>query len=77
MIWDLFGLCPTPAAALAADVGAIQALVQPLGLFRKRALAIQQLSHDYLYKQASVSGGCMGGACLGGLLVARALQLVA
>ena len=34
-----------------------QALIQPLGLFRKRALAIQQLSHDYLYKQASVGLG--------------------
>lgn len=28
-----------------------QALIQPLGLFRKRAAAIQQLSQDYLYKQ--------------------------
>ncbi len=31
----------------------MQALIQPLGLFRKRALAIQQLSQDYLYKQVS------------------------
>lgn len=51
VIWDLFALCPTPAAALAADVAAIQALIQPLGLFRKRAAAVQQLSHDFLYKQ--------------------------
>ncbi|KAL4444605.1 hypothetical protein ABPG77_002422 [Micractinium sp. CCAP 211/92] len=51
VIWDLFALCPTPAAAIAVDVQQVQNLVQPLGLFRKRALAIQQLSHDYLYKQ--------------------------
>ncbi|KAL4427718.1 hypothetical protein ABPG75_001807 [Micractinium tetrahymenae] len=51
VIWELFSLCPTPAAAIAADVQQVQNLIQPLGLFRKRALAIQQLSHDYLYKQ--------------------------
>lgn len=51
VIWELFQLCPTPAAAVAADVQQVQALIQPLGLFRKRALAIQQLSQDYLYKQ--------------------------
>ncbi|EFN59677.1 hypothetical protein CHLNCDRAFT_14045, partial [Chlorella variabilis] len=51
VIWQLFALCPTPAAAIAADVQQVQALIQPLGLFRKRAAAIQQLSQDYLYKQ--------------------------
>ena len=51
MIWDLFRLCPTPAAAIAADVGALAALIQPLGLFRKRAAGVQRLSEDYLYKQ--------------------------
>ncbi|PSC75056.1 methyl-binding domain 4 [Micractinium conductrix] len=50
VIWELFSLCPTPAAAIAADVQQVQNLIQPLGLFRKRALAIQQLSHEYLYK---------------------------
>lgn len=56
VIWELFALCPTPAAAIAADTAAISALIQPLGLFRKRAAAIQQLSHDFLYKQ--VGGPC-------------------
>ncbi|GAB4822354.1 hypothetical protein N2152v2_009400 [Parachlorella kessleri] len=51
VIWDLFLLCPTPAAATSADVAAIQTLIQPLGLFRKRAVAIQKLSRDYLEKQ--------------------------
>lgn len=51
MIWDLFTLCPTPAAAVAAGTSAIEALIQPLGLFRKRAVAFQKLSQDYLEKQ--------------------------
>lgn len=48
VIWELFNLCPTPAAAVAADTETIQNLIQPLGLFRKRAMAIQRLSHEYL-----------------------------
>ena len=54
VIGELFALCPTPAAAIAADTAAISALIQPLGLFRKRATAIQQLSYDFLYKQVGV-----------------------
>lgn len=50
IIWDLFQLCPTPQAAVAADTSRIQDLIQPLGLFRKRAVAIQRLSEDYLNK---------------------------
>ena len=57
VIWDLFLLCPTPAAATSADVAAIQALIQPLGLFRKRAVAIQKLSRDYLEKQVARATG--------------------
>ena len=41
-----------------------QALIQPLGLFRKRALAIQQLSHDYLYKQVLQGWYCWYCRCL-------------
>lgn len=51
VIWDLFNLCPTPAKAISVDTAEIQAIIQPLGLFRKRALAIQRLSEDYLYKE--------------------------
>ena len=61
VIWDLFLLCPTPAAAASADVAAIQALIQPLGLFRKRAVAIQKLSRDYLGKQVARADGEGGG----------------
>jgi endonuclease III len=57
VIWELFQLCPTPAAAASADTQAIQSLIQPLGLFRKRAVAVQQLSRDYLHKQVGTGGG--------------------
>lgn len=60
VIWELFALCPTPAAAIAADTAAISALIQPLGLFRKRAAAIQQLSHDFLYQQVGCQGRSLG-----------------
>ena len=33
---------------MAADTQAIQDLIQPLGLFRKRAVAIQRLSEEYV-----------------------------
>jgi methyl-CpG-binding domain protein 4 len=51
VVWRLFKLCPTPEAALAADVARIEAIIQPLGLFRKRALSIRRLSHEYLHSQ--------------------------
>ena len=50
-IWELFTLCPTPAAATAVDVSAIETIIQPLGLFRKRAVAVQKMSEEYLNKQ--------------------------
>lgn len=53
VIWELFKLCPTPAKAISVGTAEIQAIIQPLGLFRKRALAIQRLSEDYLYKEWS------------------------
>jgi len=48
VIWDLFKMFPTPEAALAADASHIRELIKPLGMFRRRALAIQRLSEDYL-----------------------------
>ncbi len=51
VIWRLFELCPSPEAAVAADVAAIQDIIYPLGLFRKRAIAVQRFSQDYLNKQ--------------------------
>ena len=46
----LFSLCPTPAAAVAAETAALEAIIQPLGLFRKRAVALQRMSDDYINK---------------------------
>jgi methyl-CpG-binding domain protein 4 len=53
VIWRLFELCPTPEAAAAADTAAIEALIQPLGLFRRRAAAVQRLSAEYGLSKAS------------------------
>jgi methyl-CpG-binding domain protein 4 len=52
VIWDLFALIPTPEAAAALeDTSEIEKIIQPLGLFRKRAVAIKKMSVDYLEKQ--------------------------
>ena len=50
VIWELFRIACTPEAAVAADTSAIEALIQPLGLFRKRAVALQTMSREYLEK---------------------------
>ncbi|KAK9816537.1 hypothetical protein WJX72_001655 [[Myrmecia] bisecta] len=51
VLWKLLALISTPEAAVKADVSQIQDIIQPLGLFRKRALAIQRFSHEFLTKQ--------------------------
>lgn len=51
VLWDLLALCPTPAAAVAADTDAIRAIIQPLGLHNKRAVAVQKLSSDFMHKE--------------------------
>jgi endonuclease III len=51
VIWRLLQLCPTPQAAISAEVEAIQGIIQPLGLFRKRARAIQRFSAEFLHKE--------------------------
>jgi len=58
VFWRLLSLCPTPEAAVAADVDAIRAVITPLGLHNKRAVAVRRLSHDFLHKQVG-SGGRM------------------
>ena len=57
MIWDLFALCPTPEAAVAANQAAIRDLVRPLGLFNKRAAAVQRFSREYMEKQVRRATG--------------------
>jgi methyl-CpG-binding domain protein 4 len=52
VIWDLFKLIPTPEAAAAIDdTSQIEKIIHPLGLFRKRAVAVKKMSVDYLHKQ--------------------------
>lgn len=51
VIWDLFALCPTPAAAAVADPAAIEGIIKPLGLFRKRAVMVQRMSDEYVNKE--------------------------
>ena len=51
VIWKLFKLMPTPEAAVAADVDAIRALIEPLGLAPKRAPMLKRFSQEYLQKQ--------------------------
>jgi methyl-CpG-binding domain protein 4 len=51
VIWDLFKLIPTPeAAAVLEDVSEIENIIQPLGLFRKRAVAIKKMSIEFIDK---------------------------
>ena len=51
VIWELFERWPTPSALVAADTIAVRDLLHPLGLFNKRAVAVQRLSLDYSQKQ--------------------------
>ncbi len=51
VVWELFARFPTAAAAAAADateLEALEALLRPLGLFRKRAAGLVRLSKEYL-----------------------------
>ena len=48
VIWELFKMCPDPAAAAKADVGAIEKLIYPLGLATKRAAMVVRFSQEYM-----------------------------
>lgn len=51
VIWRLFEIWPNAkAAAEAADdtLVTVEKLIQPLGLFRKRTIAIKRFSFEYL-----------------------------
>lgn len=54
VIWRLFAIWPTAEAAAGASddtLVIVEKLIQPLGLFRKRTLAIKRFSQDYLAAQ--------------------------
>ena len=51
MIWRLFAIWPTAAAAAGATddtLVTVEKLIQPLGLFRKRTMAIKKFSQEFL-----------------------------
>lgn len=51
VIWRLFAIWPTAEAAAGASddtLVIVEKLIQPLGLFRKRTMAIKKFSQQYL-----------------------------
>jgi len=51
VIWKLFEIWPTAEAAAGAvddTLAIVEKLIQPLGLFRKRTIAIKRFSQEYL-----------------------------
>ena len=64
MLWKLFEIWSTPQAAARAEpavLAEVEKLLQPLGLFRKRTVAIKRLSQEYLEKQVgSAPFDCAG-----------------
>lgn len=48
VLWRLFELAPTPEAAAVVDTAAVEAVIQPLGLHRKRALMFKRFSQEYI-----------------------------
>ncbi len=60
VIWRLFDIWPTAEAAAGATddtLVIVEKLIQPLGLFRKRTIAIKRFSQEYL--EAEVRYVCM------------------
>ena len=48
VIWNFFKLCPNPESAIETEISEIEKLIQPLGLFRKRAVALKRFSEEYM-----------------------------
>jgi hypothetical protein len=60
VIWRLFDIWPTAEAAAGATddtLVVVEKLIQPLGLFRKRTIAIKRFSQEYI--EAEVRHVCM------------------
>jgi len=47
-MWRLFELAPTPQAAVKADPQQVEAIIKPLGLFRKRTAMFKHFSKCYM-----------------------------
>ena len=57
VIWRLFAIWPTAEAAAGASddtLVTVEKLIQPLGLFRKRTMAIKRFSQEYLTAQVQL-----------------------
>lgn len=55
ILWKLFELAPTPEIAMNADPEAVEAVIYPLGLYKKRALMFKRFSREYLQKEVAFS----------------------
>ena len=53
ILYQLFELCPTPEAAVEAETAVVEAIIYPLGLFRKRALMFKRFSREYIEKEVA------------------------
>lgn len=53
VIWDLFDRWPSPEAMALANEKDLEEVLRPLGLWRKRALSLRQLSHTWTVLQRS------------------------
>ena len=57
VIWRLFAIWPNAEAAAGASddtLVIVEKLIQPLGLFRKRTMAIKRFSQEYLTAQVKL-----------------------
>ena len=57
VIWHLFAIWSTAEAAAGASddtLVIVEKLIQPLGLFRKRTMAIKRFSQEYLTAQVQL-----------------------
>jgi len=50
IFWEVLRRWPTPESLSNADFDELLALVQPLGLSRRRAKALKKMSYDYTHK---------------------------
>ena len=54
ILWKLFEYAPTPEVAMEGNPAEIEAIIKPLGLFRKRALMFKRFSKEYVEKPVNI-----------------------
>lgn len=50
-MWDFFSRYPTAGVAAKAKPKELQEMIQPLGLSKRRSIALIRMSKDYLFKE--------------------------